>query len=299
MVVVVGLAVAVVAVRVVLLRVVPHPRPRAPVCDLALLVGAAVFSSTTWDRPSGIGWPVLAEAVAGLALLGQTAVVVVETRWTSPTPRPLHSLPWLQTGVMAAALLVAATSLPVAYFHRGPLGLVGIAILFDAVIAAVVLRLALDRLEMDRTEQGLERAIEARDRAMATMHAAAASITESEARLRLLLQSAVDGVVELDGSGRVVRANPAFCAMVGLPEHLVVGRVWVDVAEGVRRSHPSADTPEEEPAEAGTATPSGNGSLADLPTTGHATLRLGERPSTSRPGGRTSASTARRRGRCC
>jgi signal transduction histidine kinase len=277
MVVVAGLAVAVVAVRGVLLVWCPTPVHAFLCVTSMVLASAAVYSTTAWDRPSGIGWPVLAEALAGIALLAQTAVVVLETRWTSPTPRPLHSLPWLQTGVMAAALLVAAISLPVAYFHRGPLGLVGIAILFDAVIVAVVLRLALDRIEMDQTEQGLERAIEARDRAMATMHAAAASITESESRLRLLLQSAVDGIVELDGGGRVVRANPAFCAMVDLPEHEMLGRGWADVAEQVRRTHPSFQAP---PDPAGTVPEAAaqNGSLDDLPTTGHATLRLGERP---------------------
>ena len=264
----------------------------------ALLAGAAVFSATSWDRPSGIGWPVLAEAVAGLALLAQTAVVVLETRWTSPTPRPLHSLPWLQTGVMAAALLVAATALPVAYFHRGPLGLVGIAILFDAVIAAVVLRLALDRLEMDRTERGLERAIEARDRAMATMHAAASSITESEARLRLLLQSAVDGVVELDGSGKwsgPTRPSARWSACRS---------TWWSAGPGStspRRSGGATRRSKRErrrsPPRPGPPHRPDNGSLADLPTTGHATLRLSERPVYLEARRSDLAWTARRRGR--
>jgi signal transduction histidine kinase len=274
MLLVVGVAVAVVAVRGVLVVWCPTPVHVLLCLTSMLLAGAAVFAATAWDQFSGTGWPVLAEAVAGLAILAQTAVVVVEARWTSPTPRPLHSLPWLQTGLMAAALLVAAISLPVAYLHRGPLGLLGIAILFDAVIAAVVIRLALDRLEMDRSERGLERAIEARDRAMATMHAAAVSITESEARLRLLLQSAVDGIVELDGTGRVVRANPAFCAMVDLPEDEVVGRPWAELGEEVQRTHPSFDAPTEGDAREDDAP----APLTDLPTTGQATLRLGERP---------------------
>jgi signal transduction histidine kinase len=63
-----------------------------------------------------------------------------------------------------------------------------------------------------------------------------------------LLDAAVDGVVELDARGTVVRANGAFCSMVHLPVEEILGRPW---GEMVERS-------------------GGGDSLASLPETGEA-----------------------------
>ncbi len=71
-----------------------------------------------------------------------------------------------------------------------------------------------------------------------------------EARLRLIVEAAADGVVELDTAQVVVRANEAFCRMIHRSATEVVGRGWAALA-----------------AEVG-----GDGSLADLPATGEAVL---------------------------
>jgi PAS domain S-box-containing protein len=52
---------------------------------------------------------------------------------------------------------------------------------------------------------------------------AQAALGESEARFRRLAAASVDGVVISD-HGRIVEANDTFCAMVGAPPELVVGR---------------------------------------------------------------------------
>jgi PAS domain S-box-containing protein len=62
-------------------------------------------------------------------------------------------------------------------------------------------------------------------RTLASQRAAA----RAEARLGRLLESAADGVVEIDARGAVVRANRAFCAMVDLPDDRVVGAAWEDL----------------------------------------------------------------------
>lgn len=78
---------------------------------------------------------------------------------------------------------------------------------------------------------------------------------ESGLRLRMLLDSAADGIVELDGRTRVVQANAAFCTIVGLPRDAVVGLFWREVAE---------------------AAVGGGTSLSQLPSTGEAVLGYGD-----------------------
>src|SRR5256885_14272501 len=65
--------------------------------------------------------------------------------------------------------------------------------------------------------RSLEGALRERESAIASLRSAADVVTSSEARLRLLLDAAVDGVVELDAQSTIVRANGAFCSMVHLP----------------------------------------------------------------------------------
>src|SRR5262249_50701763 len=55
-------------------------------------------------------------------------------------------------------------------------------------------------------------------------------LAESEERLRGLLEAAADGIVELGPGDVVVRANDAFCSMVGLPAIDVVGHTWSEIA---------------------------------------------------------------------
>src|SRR5439155_21950059 len=73
----------------------------------------------------------------------------------------------------------------------------------------------------------------------------------SEERLRTLLDSAIDGVVDLDADRRIVRASDAFCALVRLHREDVVGRRWEEMAASA---------------------PAGCRSVSGLLATGHAEL---------------------------
>jgi PAS domain S-box-containing protein len=81
-----------------------------------------------------------------------------------------------------------------------------------------------------RTSTELAQALAERETALQSVQAAVEEVAASEARLRLLLDAAVDGVVELDADARVVRANGAFCQMVRLGADRVIGRSWAEVA---------------------------------------------------------------------
>ena len=117
------------------------------------------------------------------------------------------------------------------------------------VFSTVGLRTLLNQIATARSARELEGALQERESAIASLRSAADVVTSSEARLRLLLDAAVDGVVELDAKATIVRANGAFCSMVHLPMEQVVGRRWSDM---VKRSGRGTD------------------SLAALPETGEA-----------------------------
>src|SRR5205814_10643273 len=64
---------------------------------------------------------------------------------------------------------------------------------------------------------------------------AEAALRQSEALFRLVWDSAADGMRLTDGDGNVVRANPAYCRLVGRSPDEVVGRPFADVYAPDRR----------------------------------------------------------------
>jgi len=66
--------------------------------------------------------------------------------------------------------------------------------------------------ELERHRHHLEELVEQRT----------AQLSAAEARLRLVIESSADGIIELDAAGSIVMVNPAACEMLGyLPEELL------------------------------------------------------------------------------
>ena len=72
---------------------------------------------------------------------------------------------------------------------------------------------------------------------------AEAALRQSEALFRLVWDSAADGMRLTDGDGIVVRANAAYCRLVGRPPEQVVGRPFADVYSADRRPGNPAQAP--------------------------------------------------------
>ena len=112
------------------------------------------------------------------------------------------------------------------------------AIVIGILAAAVAVRIFLNQVRTSRATSQVADALEEKD---ATLRETGAtlqqlrevheSLMQSEARLRLLFDVAVDGIVELDADGVISRANEAFCTMMGLPQEEIMSRPWDDVAE--------------------------------------------------------------------
>ena len=132
--------------------------------------------------------------------------------------------------------------------------------------ATLAARQALDQKEL---------ALRETDRALDRLQRANETLRDSEERLRLVFEAAVDGIVELDHKDVIVRANEAFCRMLELPQSMVEGHRWTAFAAAIK-----ADD-----------------SFASLPTRGRGScVREGQALYLE---SRTSESPATRRGACC
>src|SRR5438045_6351063 len=108
---------------------------------------------------------------------------------------------------------------------------------------AVAARVLLNQLRSTRAGEDLARALKEKEHALGEadeglirLQQLHRSLALSEERLRLLVDAAVDGIVELDGSGSIRRANEAFCAMLGLPRDRVEDTKWLELAEEIEGS---------------------------------------------------------------
>jgi PAS domain S-box-containing protein len=219
----------------------------------ATLLGASAIGL---DNARRMGWEATSllgpEAVAASALLALAAVLVVEPRLNAGDPRPPRAVWWIRPSLMVISLIGACLLVLVALISRDiRLSVAQSVVLTVVVFGTVGLRTLLNQIAMARSARQLEGALDERETAIASLRSAAEVMAASEARLRLLLDAAVDGVVELDTTGSIVRANEAFCSMVHLPMEEVLGRGWVDM---VRHSGRAGD------------------SLASLPDTGEALI---------------------------
>ena len=104
---------------------------------------------------------------------------------------------------------------------------------------------------LDQKEDALHEA----DLALDTVRTTIETLRQSEDHLRMVFETAVDGIVELDERGVILRANEAFCRMVGLERRALEGRLWSALALAVDRP---------------------DGSFAGLPSTGTAQIQRRE-----------------------
>jgi PAS domain S-box-containing protein len=80
---------------------------------------------------------------------------------------------------------------------------------------------------------GKEMALRETDAALERVREANETLRASEEHLRSVFDAAVDGIVELDERGTIVRANEAFAQMAGLDRTQIEGQTWTVLAAAV------------------------------------------------------------------
>jgi PAS domain S-box-containing protein len=218
-----------------------------------------------------------AEATAALAVISLVGVLVFEPRLNAGAPRQPIAVWWIRPGLLGLSLVGACALVVSALVSREiRLSVPQSVVLAVVVFGTVGARTLLNQIAMLRSANELEAALGQRETALASLQAAAEAISTSDARHRLLLDAAVDGVVELDARGTIVRANGAFCAMVRLPLEEILGRHWTEMARRAKRGDSLATLPET--GEAALTTESGMAHLearsSRLPTTPAGTLLM-------------------------
>jgi PAS domain S-box-containing protein len=206
----------------------------------AALAAATMGLGWRWTHGGYAGSPVwihLTLALAVLALAGITALVprheaaepAEPPRWT----RPVLTAIGVITACVALALVAmfdhrrgisaAQSSTLVALLGLG----VAARILASQIVSTHVHREF--RAGLEDKEAALREADQALDRVRETNE----TLRESEEHLRLVFDAAVDGVVEMDQHGVVLRSNEAFSKMVGLDRQAIEGQRWSVLAASV------------------------------------------------------------------
>ena len=217
------------------------------------------------------------ESAAGVSLLAMAAILVVEPRLNPGAPRTPKVAWWIRPALLAASLSAVCVLVVLSVLHPGSTLLgEGRLVLVSVVFAAVALRSLANQYELARTTKILGRTLQERGSAMASLRSATEVLRDSDARHRLLLAAAVDGIVELDADGRIVRVNDAFCEMVKLPVEDVIGKRWAEMAALAGGDHSLRTLPDTGEATVGTdrGTAHLEARTSEVPTTPPGTLLL-------------------------
>jgi PAS domain S-box-containing protein len=195
-------------------------------CAWALGLGALWLDfNRAKEFAVGVQGPAL---VCAAAVLGLTALMAAEPALGRRRPSSTREQWWLRPSLLTLCLSGACLTLGVAW-NRGQAGHLQTGLLLGVVAVLVAIRSFMSQGATTRATTQLAQALSEREEALESVRRAGAEAAASESRLRLLFDAAADGVVELDGRGRIIRANDAFCQMMQLSSDQVLGRQWRDV----------------------------------------------------------------------
>src|SRR5919201_1110605 len=210
----------------------------------AILTGFAASSvafGSEWLRGEYVAGKGVVELPVGLGALAMAALLTAEPLLDAQSDcvvmnklgRPLLT-------AMAVATACASLTFAAIAEFRDRAGLLETSLIVGLLCAAVAARVLLNQLRSTRAGEDLARALQEKERALREaddglirLRHLHRSLGLSEERLRLLVDAAVDGIVELDGRRVILRANEAFCSMLGLPRERIEGMEWDNLAEEV------------------------------------------------------------------
>ncbi len=183
----------------------PFVTASASLCVIGLAATATFVRRTGGEdgqRTSRLGRPLIANGSIIAAFVALITVAIMENRNRISGGQELTILVALGVGV-TARIIVSQTKITIAHRETS-------SALEDKEVALQEADLALDRVR------------EANE-----------TLRQSEEHLRLVFEAAVDGIVELDAADTILRANEAFCGMVGLDRASIEGQPWTALAAAV------------------------------------------------------------------
>lgn len=242
---------------------VPTPSHLGQLIPVGVFAVGTLVVGDHWVRGTAIwGAPAL-DLAFGLSTMGLAAVLVLRPEGA---PHQVSGRGWGRPVLTTIAVASAAGSLGIvaALQSRGSASVFEGALLIGLLGGAIAVRILVNQLRSSQANDEVRQALVQRETALGQREAALAetartleqlratmaTLGKSEARLRLLFDAAVDGIVELDANDVVRQVNGAFCQMVSLERGFLEGKPWDRVA----------------------AAAPGGASIASLLVTGQATL---------------------------
>jgi PAS domain S-box-containing protein len=199
-------------------------------------LGAAVLTfGWQWTRMSHAATNPAVELPIALSPLALAATYLV-LRPAKDLPRPSRFARPILTSV---AVIAACAALLITGVLGDRQGLTGLQTsMFIGVLAlAVAVRIIANQITITQASESVRKALLQKEEALADMDAALDRVREanetlkvSEEHLRLVFDTAVDGIVELDANDIIVRTNEAFCQMVHLDRPTIEGQRWQTLA---------------------------------------------------------------------
>jgi PAS domain S-box-containing protein len=179
--------------------------------------------------PLALGMLALAALVTFLPRRVHTGPVAAPTRWGRP----------LLTSVSVASACAALALVADLHRRQGMSSREATAVIVVLAVG-VALRILLNQIRSTQANQQARVALEQKEAALAETDTALdrvrdtnETLRQSEEHLRLVFEGAVDGIVEMDERDTVLRANEAFCGMIGLAREMVEGQPWTALAAAV------------------------------------------------------------------
>jgi PAS domain S-box-containing protein len=204
-------------------------------------LGAAWASGTADTAPMWIWWTF---AIAPPAV----GAVFVAMRHDDRAVSVLASAGLARPALTSITIVASAVALSIVAILDDAHGIAGVeatAILLILAIGIASRILANQQATADafaRAEEALTQqraALVETDAALERVRETNESLRRSEEHLRLIFDAAVDGFVEVDHAGSVIRANGAFGRMVSRDPAALAGRTWDEIASVVEGADPA------------------------------------------------------------
>jgi PAS domain S-box-containing protein len=202
--------------------------------------GAAWASGTGASAPM---WTALIFVIAPPALAGVFVAVPHDGRRVAVLASAGIARPAL-TSITIITSAVALSIVAILDDAHGIAGVEATLILLALALGITSRSLTNQRATADafaRAEDALARKQEAlreTDAALERVRETNESLRGSEEHLRLIFDAAVDGFVEVDHRGLVIRANGAFGRMMGRDPAALAGQTWAEIASAVEGAEP-------------------------------------------------------------
>ncbi len=210
---------------------------------LSFAFGAVAAAGFGWEWTSGsftVASPfVTISAALCVVGLAATAAFVRRSGGSGAGQRtPRLARPLIANGSVIAAFAALVTVAVME--NRNQISaaqeLVVIAALGIGVTARIIVsqtKITLAHRETTAALEAKEVALQEADLALDRVREANETLRQSDEHLRLVFEAAVDGIVELDARDTVLRANEAFCGMVGLDRASIEGQPWTALAAAI------------------------------------------------------------------